>query len=71
MQRSPGAEDDMDDGDGASVASCLRDVLSGAAGGAAVRDGDDTESVMSGTLSDDALAYGGSRSATAPLLPDG
>jgi len=72
LQRSPGADDDIDDR--ASVASRLRDVLypspnlSPGAGGLA-RDGDD-ESVRSGALSDDALAYGGGRSVEAPRLPD-
>lgn len=72
-QRSPEADDDGDDR--ASVASRLRDVLypspnRNLSPGGLTRDGDD-ESVRSGALSDDTLAYGGGgRSAAAPLLPD-
>ena len=68
LQRSPSAEEDADDG--GSVASRLRAIFSPGSGGAGPRDGDD-DSVLSGGLSDDALAYGGgARSAAAPLLPD-
>ncbi|KAK9838307.1 hypothetical protein WJX81_003416 [Elliptochloris bilobata] len=63
--RSPSADEDADDG--SSVASRLRAVFSPGSGGG--RDADD-DSVLSGGLSDDALAYGGGRSAAAPLLPD-